>query len=273
MGRSGNPVVSAIVSSARFAGRRAASGFMREPAIETLIVDVDRTLTREDSPKLAMEALCGKEEAHRVFGEVLRSAMLGRIPLAGIHSAIFGELYKKGFRRSDWAPLMEAEERSGGIRLELIGAIISVCSARSITPVLATRSSRDTAEWLARRFGFPFALGSEERSINGAFLGFSSMIGVEDGTLSGIPILTKLSAASRLLSASGSRLDPAATAVLTNDLLDAFEMLDSQKGLLLVPKKPNTLERLTLGFKLYDEKIHEGGDFHSQLSRALGVRE
>jgi hypothetical protein len=270
MKTTGNPVLSAIVSSARFAGRRAAARFCIDPKIETLLVDVDRTITREDSPKLALEHLCGKKEAKRVFDSILQSAALGRIPLESVNSAVFSELYKNGFKRSDWAALMERQDRSGGLRMDLIGAITELAAKENVTLVLATRSSRDSAQWLAGRFGIPFSVGSVERPMNGSFAGFSTMIGVVDGIVDGTEMLTKMTAASRLLAASGLRLDPIRTAVLTNDLLDAFEMLACARGVLLVPKEKNTLEKLTSGFRLYDALIHEDGDVRKQLNMALG---
>ncbi len=269
MKRTGNPVLSAIVSSARFAGRRLSSRFSRAPEIDTLIVDVDRTITREDSPKIALEALCGRERAKKIFDSILKNAMLGRIPLESIHSEIFGQIYRGGFHRSDWAILMSEQERSGGLRIGLIEAITRLAARERMTLILATRSSRDTAEWLARRYGFDYALGSEEKSIDGTFMGFASMIGVSDGLLDGIPMRTKMSAASMLLAQSGRQLEPERTAVLTNDLLDTFEMLDSACGILFVPREQNTLEKLTLGFRLYDEIVREDGDIAHQLALAL----
>jgi hypothetical protein len=270
MKTTGNPVLSAVVSSARFAGRRAAARFAKEPEIDTLIVDVDRTITREDSPKLALEALCGKEEAGKIFHSIIRSAILGRIPLESINSEVFGELYRRGFRRSDWVTLMEAQERSGGLRLDLIDAISSICVNRNIDIVFATRSSEDAAKWLSRRFGFGHAIGSRERGINGSFDGFSRMIGVADGIYLGAEMLTKMTAARLVLEESGRTLIPVRTAVLTNDLLDAFEMLACARGVLLVPKEKNTLEKLTGAFHLYDATIHEDGDVGKQLNVALG---
>jgi len=270
MKNTGNPVLSAALSSARFAGRRASARFAAPPQIETLIVDVDRTITREDSPKLALEALCGKEEAGRIFHSIIKSAVLGRIPLESINSEVFGELYKRGFRRGDWVSLMESQERSGGLRLDLVDAISSLWADRGLEIVFATRSSEDAAKWLARRFGFGHAIGSREKSLNGSFEGFSRMIGVADGIYLGSEMLTKMTAASRLLAESGRRLDPMRTAVLTNDLLDAFEMLASARGVLLVPREKNTLEKLTGAFHLYDATIREDGDVRMQLNEALG---
>ncbi|MCI0503659.1 haloacid dehalogenase-like hydrolase [Candidatus Micrarchaeota archaeon] len=264
-----NPLLSAFVSSARFAGRRTAARFAKPPEIETLIVDVDRTLTREDSPKLALEALCGKAEANRVFHSIVRSAVLGRIPVESINGEVFGELYKRGFRRADWVRIMEEQERDGGLRLDLIEAILTLSNRHGITTVLATRSSEDAALWLAHRFGFGHAIGSRER-INGSFDGFFRMIGVVDGIHQGTEVLTKITAASRLLAEGGRTLVPERTAVLSNDLLDAFEMLASAKGVLLVPTKMNTLERLTGAFRLYDEKVQDGPDIGPQLYAALG---
>lgn len=265
-----NPVVSAIVSSARFAGRRTAARFTKAPEIETLIVDVDRTLTREDSPKLALEALSGKEEAGRIFHSIIRSAIFGRIPPESINGEVFGELYKRGFRRSDWVSLMEAQEKNGGLRLDLIEAIQALSARHGITTVLATRSSDDAACWLAQRYGFGFGVGSIERPMNGSFAGFSRMIGVFDGIYLGTEVVTKMTAASRLMAASGRTLVPEKTAVLTNDLLDAFEMLASARGVLLVPKEKNTLEKLTSAFHLYDATIREGEKMFKQLESALG---
>lgn len=270
MKTTGNPVLSAVVSSARFAGRRASARFAAPPQIETLIVDVDRTITREDSPKLALTALCGKGEADRIFHSIIRSAMLGRIPLESINSEVFGELYNRGFRRPDWVTLMEGQERDGGLRLDLIESIQALSVRHGITIVLATRSSEDAARWLATRYGFGFGVGSIERPMNGTFAGFSRMIGVFDGIYLGTEVVTKMTAASRLLQESGRTLVPERTAVLTNDLLDAFEMLASARGVLLVPKQKNTLEKLTGAFHLYDATIQEGGDILRQLSFALG---
>ncbi len=270
MGRSGNPVLSAFVLSARFAGRRAAARFSGAPEIETLIVDVDRTITREDSPKLALEALCGKGEAGRIFHSIIRKAILGRIRLESINGEVFGELYKRGFRQSDWVGLMERQERDGGLRLDLIESIQALSARRGITIALATRSSEAAAQWLAARYGFRFGVGSIERPMNGSFAGFSRMIGVFDGICMGAEVVTKMTAVSRLMRESGRTLVPERAAVLTNDLLDAFEMIDSARGVLLVPKEKNTLEKLTSAFHLYDATIREGGEMLRQLESALG---
>jgi hypothetical protein len=270
MKTTGNPVLSAVMSSARFAGRRTAARFVAPPQIETLIVDVDRTITLEDSPKLALEALCGKAEAGKIFHSIIRKAILGRIPLESINGEVFGVLYNRGFRHSDWVSLMEGQERDNGLRLDLIESIQALSARHGITIVLATRSSDAAARWLATRYGFGFGVGSIERPMNGTFAGFSRMIGVFDGIYLGTEVVTKMTAASRILAESGRTLVSARTAVLTNDLLDAFEMLSCARGVLLVPREKNTLEKLTGAFHLYDATIHEDGDVRQQLKIALG---
>lgn len=271
MGRTGNPVLSAFVSSARFAARRAAMRFSSEPEIETLIMDVDRTITREDSPKLALESLCGKEESSRITHAIIKKAMAGKIPLASINAEVFGEIYSRGFSRADWATVMEGQEKCGGLRIGLVEAVLSLAAREGFTVVLATRSSVDTARWIARRFGIRYAVGSEEAPMNGKFAGFRTIMGVTDVIIGQAEMVTKMTAASRALASDGRILDPKKTAVLSNDLLDAFEMLDSARGVLLVPQKKNTLEKLTSFFGLYDALVFEGGDIHSQLESALGT--
>ena len=98
-----NPLMQAALSSARFAGRRACSRFSdSEPHIDTLIIDVDRTLTVEDSPKLALERLIGREKTHEIFDSFLGRVVRGNLKIQELHSAIFNELYSRGFRQSDW---------------------------------------------------------------------------------------------------------------------------------------------------------------------------
>lgn len=262
------PLSAVALSSVRFAVRRAAATFARAPMLETLIVDIDRTITREDSPKFALERLCGKEKAKEIFDNILRDVVRGRMGFGDIHGAVFGELYSRGFKRSDWGSMMEILEREGGFRKSLIGLIQEMSAREGFTPVLATRSSREGAKWIARRFGFPFAVGSEE-NVNGTFLGFSTAIGIADGDINGTRIVTKITAASEVLEAAGASLDRETTVVLSNDLLDALEMLASSKGILLVPQEPNTLERLTRFFKLYDRQVFEGPALEVQLRYAL----
>jgi hypothetical protein len=93
-----SPLFQAAISSIRFARRRR---FDALPKVETLIIDVDRTITREDSPKLALENLVGKAEAKRIFDSFLNRVLRGKLKLQDIHSAVYGELYSRGFRKSD----------------------------------------------------------------------------------------------------------------------------------------------------------------------------
>jgi len=82
--------------------------------------------------------------------------------------------------------------------------------------------------------------------------------------------MTKLSAVSQVLNSAGKRFDAKRSAVLSNDMLDAMEMLGSGKGVLFVPKEQNRLEKLTQLFGLYDVAIRESADVDRQLRRALG---
>jgi len=166
------------LTSVKFAGRKASAPFKAQPKVETLIVDVDRTITKEDSPKIALEALCGKKEAKRIFDGFLTSVIRGKTKVDAVHQMVFSELYSHGFKRGDWSALMEQSEKQGGFRTELIDAILEL-SKKGLIPVLATRSSKDSAQWIAKRFGFEHVVGSEEKG-NGKFEGFSMMIGVSD---------------------------------------------------------------------------------------------
>ncbi len=271
MTKAPQPLLAAALSSVRFAGRRAAARFREPPALDTLIVDVDRTITAEDSPKVAPERMCGKEEAKKVFDGFVRRAIKGELKLDQIHSEVFGELYRRGFKRSDWVLIMQELERKGGLRIRLIDSLTRVASEAGLSTVLATRSSRESAEWLARRFGFSFAVGSVENPSNGVFGGFSLMIGAADSPVNGTRVLTKMSAASELMKAAGKTLAPGRTAVFSNDLLDALEMLRSARGILLVQDEPNTLERITYGLRLYDVTVRDGPDVAGELREALGL--
>ncbi len=261
-----NPLLQAAVSSARFARRRACSRFSSEPTIDTLIIDVDRTLTAEDSPKLALERLVGKEKTREIFDSFLKRVILGRLGLQDLHAAVFGELYSRGFRTQDWVGVMEDLERTGGLKKPLIDLLLRMSEENGLTLVLATRASRESARWLSARYGFHHAIGSVER-VNGSFAGFETMIGAHDD---GNGTITKLTAAARALEASGRKLDPSRTAVISNDLLDALEMLGCARGVLVLPQEPNTLERLSVALRLYDVLVKEG-DAASSLPKALGL--
>ncbi|HSB46707.1 MAG TPA: HAD family hydrolase [Candidatus Bilamarchaeum sp.] len=257
-----NPLFQAAVSSYRFAKRRRNAAL---PELETLIIDVDRTITKEDSPKLALERLAGKAVAERVFESFPRRVIRGELKLQDIHAAVYGELYSRGFRRSDWISVMEELERTGGLKRRTIDALIELSRRESLTLVLATRASRDSAEWLARRYGFHHAVGSVEH-VNGTFQGFETMIGSEDN---GNGTMTKLTAASKAMAASGKTLDPKRTAVIANDLLDALEMLNCARGVIIMNSSPNTLESITSKLRLYDAMVSEE-NAHAELPAALG---
>ncbi len=262
-----NPLLQAAFSSARFAGRRACSRFSSsEPQIDTLIIDVDRTLTAEDSPKLALERIVGREKTHEIFDSFIGRVVKGQLKIQDLHSAVFGELYSRGFRRSDWVGVMEELECSGGLKKPLIDLLLGLSARNGVTLVLATRASQDSASWLAMRYGFHHAIGSVER-VNGSFQGFETVIGARDD---GNGTVTKLTAASRALAGAGKSLDPSRTAVIANDLLDAIEMLHCAKGILILPEQPNKLERLSVALGLYDVLIRER-DVGAKLPAALGL--
>jgi hypothetical protein len=257
-----NPLLQAAASSARFAFRRRNPS---DPRIETIIIDVDRTITKEDSPKVALSKIVGKEEAKKIFDSFLSRVLRGNLKLQDIHSAVYGELYSRGFKRSDWALVMEDLEKSGGIKTDIIDAILDMSRKENVSLVLATRASRDGAEWLARRYGFHHAVGSVEM-VNGTFQGFETMIGASDN---GNGTMTKLTAARKALQAAGKHLDPKTTAIIANDLLDALEMLKCARGVIILPSEPNRLELLTLKLRLYDVLLREA-KAHLELPGALG---
>lgn len=264
-----NPLLQAAFSSARFAGRRTCSRFSAAPPqIDTLIIDVDRTLTAEDSPKLALEKLVGREKTHEIFDSFIGRVVKGRLRIQDLHSAIFGELYSRGFRKSDWVGVMEELERSGGLKKPLIDLLLGLSDRHGLTLVLATRASQDSASWLAARYGFHHAIGSVER-VNGSFQGFETVIGARDD---GNGTVTKLTAASRAMARAGKPLEPSKTAVIANDLLDAIEMLNCAKGIMIMPEQPNKLERLSAVLGLYDVLIREH-DVGAKLAPALGFAE
>jgi hypothetical protein len=160
---------------------------------------------------------------------------------------------------------MEDLERSGGLKKELIDSLLGLSLKENLTLILATRASLDSAQWLARRFGFHYAVGSVEY-INGSFQGFETKIGAADD---GNGTMTKLSAASKAVEMAGKRLNPATTAVIANDLLDALEMLSCSRGVLILPSSPNRLELLTAKLRLYDVLLNEERA-HIDLPGALG---
>ena len=265
------PIFTAAVASGRFALRRAASHFTSDPVLDTILVDVDRTITVEDSPKLALQKLCGKEKAKEIMDGFLLDVLKGKISLDDLPTAVFSKLYSCGFKQSDWISIMEELDRSGGFRKELIDAILTIARATGMTSVIATRASKTSANWIARQFGFDFAIGSEEKLRNGTFDGFETIIGAYDKTSDGTRVLTKISATSEVMTRAGRSFDPKHAAVLSNDLLDALEMLRSARGILLVPQNKNSLERLTLFLRLYDVKVREDRDMKIELAGALGI--
>jgi hypothetical protein len=257
-----NPLFQAAVSSVRFARRRRLDSL---PKVETLIIDVDRTLTTEDSPKLALEKLVGKVEAKKIFDSFLSRVLRGSLKLQDIHAAVYGELYSRGFRKSDWPLIMEDLDKNGGLKRELIDSLLALSAKENLTLILATRASREGAQWLANRFGFHHAVGSVEM-VNGVFQGFETMIGAADN---GNGTMTKLTAASRAMASAGKTLDPLRTAIIANDLLDALEMLSCARGIVIMPSVPNRLEFLTAKLRLYDVLLRED-KAHLELPGALG---
>lgn len=261
------PIHIAARAAYHFAQRRAGAPLRPKPVIETIVVDVDGTITRKDSPKLALERLCGPKKASEIIDGYMQDVILGRIKLDEIHSSIFRELYDRGFKRSDWPALMMELDRGGGLRTDMIETLMEIARWKSISTVVATRASLESAEWLMKRFGFQAAVGSVESNSNGSFAGFDTVIGAADNLDNGV--MTKMTAAAIALRSLGTEMDPARTAVLTNDLLDALEMLCSARGILLFTDKPNKLERLTLLLGLYDSKIHERENLSSRLLSLL----
>ncbi|MEW6722501.1 MAG: hypothetical protein AB1324_04515 [Candidatus Micrarchaeota archaeon] len=250
-----NPLLLASGASPRFALRRLSRKLNPAPKLDTLIVDVDRTLTTEDSPKAALERLCGKSEAKKLMDGFIRAAIKGDIPLDGLHGEVFRALYERGFKPSDWGALMEEFGRSGAFRTDLVDTIHQIAERERLRVVVATRSSLTGAQWIASRFGFGHAVGSVEYPHNGGFSGFRTVIGVRDNAVNGTRFMTKMSATAELLSQAGIPFSPSRAAVISNDLLDALEMLDSALGVLVVPRERNTLEKITLALRLYDVKI------------------
>lgn len=257
-----NALIQAAIASAKFARRRRSH---EKPEIETILVDVDRTLTAEDSPKLALSKLAGSGEAKRIFDSFPAKVVCGKLKIQDIHGAVYRELYSRGFKRADWPLIMEELERNGGIKRRLIDCLLELGRTHGLTLVLATRASRDGAEWLAKRYGFHHAVGSVEH-INGSFSGFETMIGASDN---GNGIMTKLTAARKEMALSGKPLEPSKTAVIANDLLDALEMLSCARGIVVLPSSPNRLELLTARLRLYDVLLREERA-PAELPAALG---
>ena len=174
--------------------------------------------------KWTLERLVGREKTHEIFDSFLGKVVRGKLKIQELHSAIFNELYSRGFRQSDWVAVMEDLERKDGIKRPLIDLLLSLSEERRLTLVLATRASLDSARWLARRYGFHHAIGSVEK-VNGTFQGFETMIGARDD---GNGTVTKLTAASRAMAASGKSLDPSRTAVIANDRTNQRRIDDSR---------------------------------------------
>ncbi|MBS3067137.1 haloacid dehalogenase-like hydrolase [Candidatus Micrarchaeota archaeon] len=265
------PFLAAAIAAPHFAIRRiiANAAANRAPKIDTIIVDIDRTLTMEDSPKLALQKLCGPKEADKITRSFLLKFRRGEVSLSEMPFIVFNELYSRGFRQSDWATLMEDIGKDSGFRFDIIAALTRLRAMHNVKLVVATRASKLSAEWIARTFGFDYAVGSEERFEDGKFVGFKTLIGAEDSQTNGAVNRTKVTATAELFSAMGLQFDPLRTAVLSNDVLDALEMLSCSFGILFVGQVPNTLEKISLSLKLYDVLIRESATAAIQLTEAL----
>jgi len=266
-----NPFLLLASSSARFAARRTIAKAKRPPKIETIIVDIDRTLTNEDSAKLALERVYGKERAHERLAGFARKIKRREMAFDQLHTAIFTDIYDMGFKQDDWVVVMEKLKISGGFRRDLADALHKIGADHDIDLVLATRGSDISARYVAESLGFSHALGSIERWDGKDFTGFHTIIGADDSENRGTRIMTKITAVSKLLGSIGKSVDPKTSAILTNDLLDTLEMLRSACGILLRPRDPNSLERMTQRLGLYDRTIDEGKDYQVQLASALGL--
>ncbi len=273
MGINQNPFLLVASSSARFAMRRTMAKAKHMPRIETIIVDIDRTLTTEDSAQVALERVYGKEEAKERLADYSRKVKRREMGLDQLHMAIFADIYAAGFRQADWTDIMKKLEYSGGFRKGLAEALLRAGRDFAITPVLATRGSDMSAQYVARSLGFRHAIGSIERVRGHDFAGFETIIGAKDSMDGDTIVMTKMTAVSKLLASAGLPFDPQTSAVLSNDVLDVLEMLGSACGILLRPKNPNSLERMAQSLGLYDRTIDEGKHYRNQLISALGFAE
>src|SRR3989338_9534553 len=170
-----------LKASLAFAARRISNRWHSQlPRIDTLVIDIDRTLTKEDSTKIALSHLYGRQEADRIMHSTLERFQKGEMSMNQAAEEVFYKLYAKGFKPEDWENIMEIFRCDSGFRMHLIDVLLEFKSRNNLTMAVATRASRTSADWVAKTFGFDFGIGSEESIEAGTFKGFNVLIGVED---------------------------------------------------------------------------------------------
>lgn len=227
------------------------------PRIHYLIVDVDGTLYPKNSFMSGLQIIM-KSDAEKTYKAILdgiKNKKTGDSESMYLATRI---LIRHGFNRKHLNQIIE--EADGDLRKSFVKELQSL-SKSGIKIILATRSSREIAEYFAKKYNFSAGVGAELLYDNtGNMFDTGTLVSNENCIKLNNEFKTKIALAQEALEGRGEEFDIKHCGIITDSFTDLSVMKETALSILMLPSNKSDYSNEQLFMKsngLFDIIITE----------------
>lgn len=243
--------------------------------VSLVVVDMDGTLFDADAGHMGLKQMYPDPiDADASMGDILYEGILHKLAHGEmrVEDAILDGnrlLQYQKMTRHDFEKVLEKMWPSR--RMELIDALKELRAQHKVKIVLATLSSAEFAEMANKRlkkeheFSFDGIIGTELTfDRRNRMMGVERILGLKNGRVRGVSVQTKLKALKEFCKRKKWPFSMNQTVLITDSYGD-IDMAKHVKTILLVPKKPTTVQAVSAKYKLADKLIPANAQLKKNL--------
>ncbi len=231
------------------AGRRISPG-----SGKVIMLDLDETLLKTNSSFELLAQVVGENKAMERYQYYRSLVKNGKMSLQDAQLAAHQEMVELGTTMKDYHNMVDRVIREGKVREDVL-QVAKYLQSIGRKVVLVTKSAQTIADLFSQQFRLSGAIGTDELFQNGKLAGIKRLIG--DKKNRKVRVETKMQRIEEWCRKSGVPFSPRNISIVTDSYDDYLTLRKVGIGLLFVPHKAETHQKIAKKFGLSDFQIEE----------------
>lgn len=219
-----------------------------------IMLDLDETLLRTNSSLELLTQVAGEKHAVERYQYYRSLVKNGKMSLQDAQLAAHQEMVQRGVTISDYYDMIDRVIREGKVRPDVLQAV-KYLQGIGRKVVLVTKSAQAIADIFSAKFGFDGAVGTRESFQNGRLRGIEQLVG--DKKSKKVSVKTKMQRMEEWCKFNKVPFSPKNISLVTDSYDDYLTLRKVGFGLLFIPSKAETHQKIAKKFGLSDFQVEE----------------
>jgi phosphoserine phosphatase len=226
-----------------------------------VMLDLDDTLIKTNSSLELLVQVIGAEKAKKRYQYYRSLVKNGKMSLQQAQIESHQEMVDAGATIDQYQSMVERVVREGKVRKDVL-RVAKYLQSIGRKVVIVTKSSQVIGDLFANKFELDGSIGTLERFENGKLQGIESLVG--DKKSRTVKVKTKMRRMKEWCRKRGVPFSPQNVSLITDSYDDYLTLRKVGLGILYVPKKSETHQKIAEKFGLGDFQIEEIDPLHEQ---------